>query len=463
MAGITSAGVGSGLPLEDIINSTLNAEDQPKLKKFAQTKSKLDVELSSLGSVKSALSSLNDVIKKLGDIANFSKRTATLKQPTTGDLISVTSSAKSTPGSFNVEVTQLAKGSRAMSSGLFTAPTDVVNADAGKLTIKAGTDKTFQVDIAAGSTLEDIRQAINNSQSNFGVSVNIINTGSEAKLVISSSVTGMSNDIEISNDNDQLNKVSTVATGSGSAGLTIATADRADNAIIKVDGVEITSKTNQFTNAIQDLTINALKVGASGEKARLDVAVDSVGVEKLIDEFIKAYNNVVTVIKDNTKIGAGLYGDSTMRNVRDQLTNSLGLEVNGTDKFKTIFDLGLSLKKDGTLEKSTLVRSVGQALSDSFADFGKVFASENGFAKNMKKVLDSNLDASGAFTFRQDKINSSLKALETEREKHDYRMKQLETRLRAQYAGLDTLIAKMQSSGSALQAQLTNLPGFKRT
>lgn len=463
MAGITSAGVGSNLPLEDIINATLNAEDQPKLKKFAQTKSKLNVELSSLGSVKSALSALNDVVKKLGDMANFTKRTATVKQPTTGDLISVTSTAKSTPGNFNIEVTQLAKGSRAMSSGVFTAPTDVVNATAGKLTIKAGADKTFDVEIDAGSTLEDIRQKINQSQSNFGVSVNIINTGSEAKLVVTSGVTGDSNDIIITNDNADLNKVSTVASGGGTAGLTIAVEDKAIDAKINVDGVEITSKSNQFTNAIQDITINALKVGASGEKARLDVAFDSAGVEKMLDEFIKSYNNVVLVIKDNTKIGAGLYGDSTMRNVKDQLTNSLGKEVTGTDKFKSIFDLGLSLKKDGTLEKSTLVKSVGQALTDSFADFGKVFASDDGFAKNMQKVLDNNLQATGAFTFRQDKINNSLKSLENEQEKHDYRMKQLESRLRAQYAGLDTLIAKMQSSGLALQSQLTNLPGFKKS
>lgn len=102
-------------------------------------------------------------------------------------------------------------------------------------------------------------------------------------------------------------------------------------------------------------------------------------------------------------------------------------------------------------------------MSDSFADFGKVFASEDGFAKGMQKVLDNNLEANGAFKYRQDKISNSLKSLETEREKHDYRMKQLETRLRAQYAGLDTLIAKMQSSGTALQSQLSNLPGFKRS
>lgn len=464
MAGITSAGVGSGLPLEDIINATLNAEDQPKLKKFEETKSKLNVELSALGAIKSSLSALNDIVKKLGDINNFNKRSATIKQPTSGDLISVTPSAKSTPGSFNIEVTKLAQGSRATTTGLFTSPTEVINSNAGKLTISAGT-KSFDVDVAAGATLEEIRQAINNSKENFGISVNIINTGgvpSEAKLVVTSNVTGTGNDLKITNDNAELDRLSTHVGADPTGGLKIAAADVAADANMLVDGVLISSPTNKFTDAVQDLTITALKVGEVGEKAKLNVSQDSAGVEKLIDEFIKAYNNTVSTIDYHTKVGAGLYGDSTMRSLKEQLTSSLSTVVSDAGKFETIFDVGLSLKKDGTLEKSTLVRSVSTSLFESFADVGSVFASEAGFGKTMQKLLDTNLDTKGAFKYRQDSIGVSLKDLEDDRTKHDYRMQQLEARLRAQYAGLDSLIARMQSSGSYLQSQLSNLPGFTR-
>lgn len=464
MAGITSAGVGSGLPLEDIINATLNAEDQPKLKKFEQTKTRLNVELSALGAIKSSMSALNDIVKKLGDMNNFNKRSATIRQPTTGDLISVTPNAKSTVGSFNVEVTKLAQGSRATTSGLFTSPTEVVTTNTGKLTISAGS-KSFDIDVAAGATLEDIRQAINGSKNNFGISVNIINTGgipSEAKLVVTSNVTGAGNDLKITNDNNELDRLSTHVGVDPTGGLQIAPADVAADANMLVDGVLISSPTNKFTNAVQDLTITALKVGALGEKAKIDVSQDSAGVEKLIDEFIKAYNNSVGTIDYHTKVGAGLYGDSTMRSLKEQLTSGLSTVVADVGKFETIFDIGIALKKDGTLEKSTLVRSVSTSLSESFVDVGAVFASEGGFGKTMQKLLDINLDAKGAFKYRQDNIGVSLKDLEEERKKHDYRMEQLEARLRAQYAGLDSLIARMQSSGSYLQTQLNNLPGFTR-
>jgi len=465
MADITSAGVGSGLPLEDIINTTLNAEDQPKLKRFEETKTRLNVELSALGAVKSSLSSLQDIIKKLGDPDNFSKRVGTVRQPTSGDLISVATTEKSTTGSFNIEVTQLAQGSRAMSNGPFTAPTDVVNASAGQLTLKAGA-KDFSVDIAAGATLEDIRNAINSSENNFGITANIINTGGatpSAKLVITSNVTGSGNDVIIENDNADLDSVSTVAFGGGTGGMSIAAEDMAKDALAKVDGVVITSASNKFANAIQDLSFTALKVGEPGEKARIDVAYDTAGVEKLMDEFIKAYNNAVGTIDYHTKVGAGLYGDSTMRGLKAQLTNSLQQVVTGAGPFETIFDVGLGLKKDGTLEKSSLVRSMSEALTDNFADFGKLFSSDGGFAKSVESLLEKNLDSKGSFTFRQDNINLSLRDLETDREKHDYRMSQMEVRLRAQYSSLDALIAQMQSSGSFLQSQLGSLPGFVKS
>lgn len=465
MAGITSAGVGSGLPLEDIINSILNAEDQPKLKRFEETKTKLSVELSALGAVKSSLSALNDVIKKLADPANFAKRVATIRQPTSGDLISVSTTDKSTPGAFNIEVTQLAQGSRAMSNGTFTAPTDVVNASAGKLTFAAGT-KNFEVDIDAGSSLEAIRNAINSSETNFGVTANIINTGGAvptSKLVITSNVTGSANSLVITNDNADLDAVSTTAFGGGAGGMSIAVADQAKDAMAKVDGVDVTSATNKFTNVVQDLSFTALKVGAAGEKARIDVSFDTAGVEKQLEEFIKAYNNAVGTIDYHTKVGAGLYGDSTMRSLKNQLISNLSKKTEGAGAFETIFDVGLKLNKDGTLEKSSKIRSMSEALTENYADVGKLYSGVGGFAKNVESLLSKSLDSGGTIKYRQDKLDLSLVDLKNEREKHDYRMQQMEVRLRAQYGTLDSLIGQMQSSSNFLMSQLGSLPGFTRS
>ncbi|MBZ9610209.1 flagellar filament capping protein FliD [Rheinheimera maricola] len=464
MAIITSAGVGSGLDLESIIQATVNAEDLPRMKRFEASKTRFTVQLSGLGAVKSSLSALQDIIKKLADPENFTKRSNTLVQPASGEIISVASNSSATPGSFNIKVNQLAQGSRATTNAAFTAPTDVVSAAGGKLTIAAG-DKSFEVDVAAGATLEEIRAAINDSADNFGVSVNIINTGGvtpESKLVITSNVSGTGNDLTISNDTAELDSISTSAFGGGAGGLTIAAADQAQDAIIEVDGIAISSSTNIFKDAVQDLTFTAKKVSEGTETAKLTVDYDKTGVEKLMDEFITAYNNAIGTMDYHTKTGAALYGDAGMRSLKNQLTNTLSTVVSGAGGFETLFDVGIGLTKDGKLEKSSLVRSVNEALTSNYADVGKLFSGDSGLAKGFETLLETQLEGKGSFKFREESLNKSLRQLEDDKLSHDYRMTQLEAGLRAKYANLDVLIAQMQSSGSYITQQLANLPGFTR-
>ena len=107
---ITSAGVGSGLDLESIIKASVDAENIPKMQSFAKKEESLQVELSAIGEVKSAISKLKDTFEKLADIENFGKRTANITQPASGDIISVTPTSEISTGSFNIAVKQLAQG-----------------------------------------------------------------------------------------------------------------------------------------------------------------------------------------------------------------------------------------------------------------------------------------------------------------------------------------------------------------
>lgn len=463
MATITSAGVGSGLDLESIINATLQAEDQPKLQSFNEKDAQLNIELSAVGAVKSSLSSFEDVIDKLADIENFNKRTATVTQPSSGDLISVSATSDATSGDFDIEVLQLAQGSRAVSAdGVYSDPSDVVSASGGTLTIGAGAE-SFTVDIAAGATLEDVREAINDSADNFDVSVNIINTGGDtpsSKFVITSNETGTGNDLTITSDTAELDAISTTAFGGGAGGLAIAAGDAAQDAIIEIDGITVNSETNTFKNAIQDVTITALQASEAGETATLSVDVDKEGVEGIIEEFITAFNNVIGTIDYHTASNGGLYGDSTMRSLANGLVNTLSSTVAGAGEFQTLYDVGLGLSKDGVLEKDSLVRSLTDALTDNYDDVGTIFASENGIANQFQSFLENYLDGSGALQSRQDTINANLRSLEDDVANHEYRMEQLEITLRQRYSALDVLIAQMQASSSYLQSQLSSLPGF---
>ncbi|MCG7563615.1 flagellar filament capping protein FliD [Pseudoalteromonas sp. McH1-42] len=464
---ITSAGVGSGLDLESIIKASVDAENIPKMQAFVKKEESLKVELSALGEVKSAISKLNDTVKKLADPENFGKRVANITQPTSGDIISVTPTSEISVGNFDIAVKQLAQGSRAVSAdGAYTSIDDVVSATGGTLTFGAGADNNFTLDVTAGMTLGELRDAINASETNFGVTANIVNTGTAAgsKLILTSNVSGTGNDLTVTNDNAELDKVSIGTTG----GMTIATDDAARNSIITVDGLEIQSDTNTFKDAVQDMTIKALAKSEGNDTdgydtASLNVDYDRDSVNTLIDEFISNYNNLIGNIGFQTRIGKPLNGDSSMRTLSDQLITTLSTNLTNAGPFETIFDIGLGVDNDGYLEKSSLVRSLNDAMDSNFDDIGTAFAGDNGVAKQLESLLDNYASSSGLIKDREDGLNGQLSDLEDDVENHEFRMASLEERLRKQYAGLDVLIAQMQQTQSYLGAQLANLPGFTKS
>ncbi|NOU50777.1 flagellar filament capping protein FliD [Pseudoalteromonas sp. JBTF-M23] len=467
---ITQAGIGSGLDLEAIIQASVQAESAPKLQAFQRRQDSLKVELSAIGEVKSAISKLKDTIEKLADPENFGKRVANIKQPTSGDIISVTPTSDISVGEFDIAVTQLAKGSRLNSTdGAFSATTDVVTASGGTLTFDAGAGNNFTLTLGAGATLAELRDAINSSETNFGVTANIVNTGDPlvgSKLVLTSNVSGNGNGLTVTSDTAELDSVSTSPFAGGTAGMTETQA--AQDAIITVDGLTVNSSTNTFKDAVQDMTIKALKESeddgtGNPETATLNVEYDRESVTKLVDQLVETYNNLIGNIGFQTRIGKPLNGDATMRGLRDQLINTLGREITGAGPFKSIFDIGLTVDNDGYLEKSSLVRSLNEAMDENFDDIGKAFAGDNGVAKDLDALLANYIDSGGIVKQRETTLNGQLDELEDDVDSFQYRMESFEEGLRKKYAGLDVLLAQMQSTQSYLGAQLASLPGFTKS
>ena len=130
--------------------------------------------------------------------------------------------------------------------------------------------------------------------------------------------------------------------------------------------------------------------------------------------------------------------------------------------FESIFDIGLGVDKEGYLEKSSLVRSLNEAMDENFDDIGTAFAGENGIAKKLEDLLGNYVDSSGILKQRETSLNGQLDDLEDDIANHEYRMESMEQSLRKKYAGLDVLIAQMQQTQSYLGAQLSNLPGFTK-
>ena len=459
MAGISSLGAQSGLDLEGIVQATVDAERTPKVNRLNRQESNLSVELSFIGELKSVMSDFKDAAAKLADVDQYSQNKTTVTQPESGDIISVSSDGDAAPGSFDVEVVNMAKGSRATSTiGAFTDADQVVSTQAGSLTFTAG-ENSFTVDVAADATLDDIRQQVNDAEDNFGVTFNIINTGSEARLVATSSETGAGNDIEITNTNADFDALSTVANGGGAGGMTIAADDQATDALIRVDGIDATSADNTFEDVIQGSTITVEGESQNGETATMRIAEDNSAVRKNIDGFVKAYNGVIGLLDQAGAEGAQFQGDATVRSIENQMRRFLSAESGGLSMFNAGFGIG----EDGKLQQENTLTSVSEVATERFGDFEKLFAGENGLATRIEDYVDTYTSFGGSLQSRTDSLNNRLDRVDDQREQLGQRLERLENSLRQKYAGLDSLLGQLQSTSSRLDQQLSNLPGFSRS
>ncbi|MGX5913385.1 flagellar filament capping protein FliD [Aliidiomarina sp. Khilg15.8] len=464
--GMSSLGVGSGLDLDGLVRQLLQVERAPRMERLDTRKETADVSLSGLSKFKSAMTKFNDSLASLSNAREMSARSAQIaNNPEDNPFLNATANSSAARGNYNIQVEQLAVGTRAQ-SGVFGSSAEEVSANGGTLTFNAGAGNTFDVEIAAGATLEDVAKSVNRAAENFGVSASIVNTGGatpETYLVFDSSQTGTANELSISNNNAELDAVSTVATGA-TAGVTV-TRSAAD-ARIDIDGIKAFSETNTFTDAIQNVELDVQRA-TEGETLRLTVDVDKEGVRGNIDEFISSYNSMIDEIDKLTKYNEDgkngpLIGDSLVRSARSRLASVMPRPVAGADEaLNSLFKLGITTNNDGKLEFDS--RDLGggtgeqrfdRAIADNFDSLTALFAGENGLATKMKATVDEYTRAGGLIDGRERVFEGQKERVATEREQFERYMENYERTLRQRYASLDKTIAGLQQSSDFLMQRL---------
>jgi flagellar hook-associated protein 2 len=476
---IKSLGVGSGLDLEGLVRQLLSAERGPKEQRLDAREKTLDQEISALGKVKSKLSEFEDAMKALQDTDNLSGRDPKIENPAEfNEPFTAAPGNSAVTGDYQIAITQMARGSRVETAdaAYVSSSAVVLSSGTADLTFKIGnTGDEFTISVAAGTTLEELRRQINDNPDNFGVSANIINTGTAeggSKLVFTSTVTGEGNDLQIvnTNDNAELNTLST--TDSSGTQSYLAPVLSAQNAVATVDGIRVESDTNKFDNSIQSVRFDAkelsnVDVNGVAIASRLTIGFDTEGLKENITSFVDKYNALMDEFGKLTSYGAtnddkdgALAGDSMIRGIQSGLSNILGNNVSNS-VIGSLFALGVELTADGKLEIGATDFGLGSgtkrlddALNDNFDDVAKLFSGETGIATRLTAFTEVYTQGSGLLSSRENSIKDQQGNLKTERESFERRMESLESTLRARYLSLDSTIARLQSTGNALFAAL---------
>ena len=474
---IQSLGVGSGLALDDLVQQLLTAERQPKEERLNAKEERIEAEISGLGQIKSKLSDFKDAVDELRSDNGINGREPTITNPSEdNDVLSAEASNSALRGSYEVVVEQLAAGSRITTdAGAFTSSSDpVLTSGSGSLTFDVGGSKSFTIDVTAGMSLTALREKINNSDENFGVTANIIDTGTGAgpRLVFSSSETGDGNDLVITNDTGaaELDRLSTTG---GTNNISAANIESARNALAYIDGIEVQSSSNEFENTIQNVSFEVNEVSpkdAAGDflATKLSIGYDKEGLDKKIRDFVDNYNALIDEIKTLTRYGeseleedGALAGDSLLRGIQSGLASIVGDNVSSS-ALGGLFQIGIEFDDDGKLEIGSTDFGLGtgedrleDALEDSFDEIAKLFTDpDEGIATRLYEFSKEYTSYSGLISLRERAAKDDREDLYDQRETLELRMLNYEEILRDKYLNLDQTVAQLNQTGSALLASL---------
>ncbi len=465
MATIT-AQTGS-IDVASIVSQLMAIEKQP-VAKLQKTQAGVQTKVSAWGKLQSQLGALQDAVRTLNNTSTWQAA-----KGTSGDATAVgaTVTSGAPPGNYSVRVDRLAQRQTIVSAGGTPSSTVI---GGGTLRIQLGTDTGSgftpdaarpeqSITIAPGSTLADIRTAINTADA--GVTAALVTDSSGSRLMLRSKDSGVANAFRIQatdgdgNDADAsgLSALTYTPNGSGNMSRTI----QARDAEFNLGGLDLTSTSNDVEGVLDGVTLKLGKESAT--PVEVVVSADTEAMRKAVDGFVKAYNDLnanlssLTKYDAATKVAGTLQGDRTVLLVQQKLREILGGTTAG-GTLTRLSEAGIQLQRDGSLlvsdSKFQAAAVDPRRLQTMFANTD-ADATRTGFARRFDALLTQMLGTDGSIEGAKDSLNKRIKALTTQQDRLNERLVNVEARLRRTYTQLDSNLSKITGSLSSID-QLTS-------
>jgi flagellar hook-associated protein 2 len=450
MAGIQLSGLASGLDTASIIDQLMAVERQPR--------TRIELRQSAEQARRDGLSEVSTKLRSLKLAASDLKSTSVWADTQTvsssdTSKVDVRRTAGAGPGGYEIEVSRLASSTQRTYAYAVPASGTTLS-----FTIKdaQGNDVQTDIAIAAGASLDDAVSSINTTASSPVYAVNV-----SGKLVLSSRATGE-------------NARFTMADSAGGT-LTQESERLGQKALLKVDGVDVTSETNTVTGAIAGVE---LTLKGTTTSTQVNVGAPGPDRDKLVAKFkafVDSYNSVIDSIRAkvtekpvsgattaaDAKKGA-LYGDSGLNAVLRQLRQSVSDPVAGNATgMDQLGELGVStgaasatINADSVAGKLTFDESKLRAALDSdplaVRKLLGGITGTDGVGQRFEALLDPIAGTGGTLDSRISSEDSVLSRLKDDLARFDERLVRKQEALNKQFSALETALSQAQARAGDL-------------
>jgi flagellar hook-associated protein 2 len=334
-----------------------------------------------------------------------------------------------------------------------------------------GTNATISVSVASTDTLTDIATKINNAGA--GVSAVVVTSGGQDRLLIRGNATGDAAGFQIRAYDAASAEVTDGTTGVGkltyayNAGATapgfygMAQTQAAQNSVITIDGIAVSSATNTVSDAVPGVTLNLLSTTATA--AQVTIGLDKDVIKTKLEAFRTAYNEIRIKLADYVKYDPGsktsgpLQGDSTAVGIQSMLRDLASATGPTGSTIGRMSDLGMQMQRDGTLTSNTTKLDAAlqnPSNAQTFFTLSSGTASTDGIARRLRDFARGANSVDGNVTGRNTALQAAITRNTKEIDRITARVARTEADLYKQYSRLDANLGTLTSLGTFVTQQI---------
>ncbi|MFL9823536.1 flagellar filament capping protein FliD [Rhodoplanes sp. SY1] len=245
-------------------------------------------------------------------------------------VVSVTADRDVDVGTYDLVVKQLATSHKVASDSQSSKTTALGSAGVFSLQVEGGS--AVEITVTEDMSLADLAEAINDTSATSGVKATVLQvTSGSYKLVLTATDTGKDITAAAVSGDDVLGTLGIIDEDGAFANELQA----AQDAIIELDGVEITRDSNEIDDAIDGLTFYVYSVTPDDTSVTVEIETDYSAVKEAIQALVDAYNAYrewAITQQELTTSGtasddAVLFGDGTLRSVNRSVASALSTMV----------------------------------------------------------------------------------------------------------------------------------------
>ncbi len=355
-------------------------------------------------------------------------------------------------GSWDIEVMSLASKTSAVSNTFEDKNEMRIGSGYFKVDMPNGDSKEIFID-EPNSTLEGMAKVIN--QARIGVHAAAVRdrTDEDApyRLLITADSIGEDNNVDfpefyfVGGDED----------------FYIDNVRPAKNALLRFEGQEIESPTNQLKDLIAGVTVN-LKGTSEGHSTTLQIGQDTPKISEKLKNMVEKVNEVLSFIQgqnkmdQNTDTKKTLGGDYSVRMAEHRIYTALkqNLGFKEEKEFRSLTDIGILFQKNGTLALDQ--KKLEAALDRDFEGIAELLCGNGyntGVINSLSRALNSiSGNSNSMLTLErkgmQDNMNRMQKQIDDKEQQFEKKSQNLKLKLARSQEALSTLKSQSAQLGA---------------